>query len=223
MDAQKILILGTVGNCRDILEIILDINAAAGRNLWRPVGFLDDDQALWGQEICGLPVLGPLSQAQRLGNCLLVNGIGSPFNHRHKPDILAKTGAGPRRFATLVHPTARVSRWSVLGPGCVLFPQVCVHHGARLGAQVMVLSCSIINHDDLIGDYTCIASGVCISGGVKVGRCCYLGSSCAIRGYLDIGEGSLVGLGSAVIKDVPPNSVVAGNPARLLRDYPAQP
>jgi sugar O-acyltransferase (sialic acid O-acetyltransferase NeuD family) len=219
---SKILILGSVGNCRDILDIILDINAAAGRGQWEPLGFLDDDQDQWGRQVCGLPVLGPLSDAHRFPDCLLINGIGSPLNHRQKPRILARTGAGPERFATLAHPTAVISRWSAVGPGCVLFPQVVVHSGARLGRHVVVLSGSVINHDDVIGDYTCIASGVSISGGVEVGQCCYLGSNSVIRGYLQIGAGSLVGMGSTVLKDVPPASVVAGSPARVLRQDLAQ-
>jgi acetyltransferase-like isoleucine patch superfamily enzyme len=33
-----------------------------------------------------------------------------------------------------------------------------------------------------------------------------------------IGHGSVVGVGSAVTKDVPPRVVVAGNPARLVRE-----
>ena len=220
-DPQKILILGTGGNCRDILDIILDINAAAGRALWEPAGFLDDDQAQWGRQVCGLPVRGALSASVRQSGCLLVNDIGSPFNHRDKPAILAKTGAGPERFATLVHPTATLSRWASLGAGCVLFPQVAVHSGARLGDQVIVLTGGVINHDCLVGDYSCLASGVRLSGGVEVGSCCYLGSASAVRGNLKIGPGSLVGLGSAVVSDVPPDSVVAGNPARPLRSNAA--
>ncbi|MFH1034249.1 MAG: acetyltransferase [Pseudomonadota bacterium] len=216
-DAQKILILGTGGNCRDVLDTILDINAAAGRALWEPLGFLDDDQARQGQLVCGLPVLGPLSAAGGFDGCLLANVIGSPFNHNRRPEIAAKTGAPPERFATLVHPTATVSRWASLGPGCVLFPQVCLHNGARLGAQVVVLAGSVINHDDVIGDFTCIAAGVCVSGQVEVGAHCYLGSNSVIRGGLKVGQGSLVGMGSVVIRDVEPFSVVAGNPARRLR------
>ena len=220
--ARKILILGTGGNCRDVLDIILDINAAAGRTLWEPLGFLDDDPARQGREFCGLPVHGPLSEAARFPDCQLANIIGSPFNHRKKPQVAAKTGAAPERFATLVHPTAVVSRWAELGPGCVLFPHVCVHNGARLGAQVIVLSGCVINHDDVIGDYTFMASGARVSGEVEVGDCCYLGTGCLIKGNLCIGRGSLVGMGSVVIRDVAPDSVVAGNPARLLRRYQPQ-
>ena len=220
-EARKLLILGTGGNCLDILDIVLDINQAVGRVVWEPLGFLDDDPARRGYEFQGLKVLGPLAAVRDLPDSRLISGIGSPFNHRDKPAILAKTGAGPEGFATLVHPTATLSRWASLGAGCVLFPQVAVHSGARLGDQVIVLTGGVINHDCLVGDYSCLASGVRLSGGVEVGSCCYLGSASAVRGNLKIGPGSLVGLGSAVVSDVPPDSVVAGNPARPLRSNAA--
>ena len=44
-----------------------------------------------------------------------------------------------------------------------------------------------------------------------------IGSGATILAKLTIGENALVGAGSVVTKDVPPNAVVAGNPARLLR------
>lgn len=44
-----------------------------------------------------------------------------------------------------------------------------------------------------------------------------IGSSVTILCGLTIGENAIVGAGSVVTKDVPPNSVVAGNPARVLR------
>jgi acetyltransferase-like isoleucine patch superfamily enzyme len=44
-----------------------------------------------------------------------------------------------------------------------------------------------------------------------------IGSGCTILSNLTIGENALVGAGSVVTKDVPPNTIVAGNPARVLR------
>jgi UDP-2-acetamido-3-amino-2,3-dideoxy-glucuronate N-acetyltransferase len=44
-----------------------------------------------------------------------------------------------------------------------------------------------------------------------------IGSGSTILSKVTIGEGALVGAGSVVTKDVPPNAVVAGNPARVLR------
>jgi len=44
-----------------------------------------------------------------------------------------------------------------------------------------------------------------------------LGSGATILGRVTIGENAIVGAGSVVTKDVPSNSIVAGNPARILR------
>ncbi|MCJ7759654.1 N-acetyltransferase [Candidatus Bathyarchaeota archaeon] len=45
-----------------------------------------------------------------------------------------------------------------------------------------------------------------------------VGSGATILGNVTIGENAIVGAGSVVTKDVPPNTIVAGNPARILRD-----
>jgi UDP-2-acetamido-3-amino-2,3-dideoxy-glucuronate N-acetyltransferase len=44
-----------------------------------------------------------------------------------------------------------------------------------------------------------------------------IGSNATIMCGITIGEGALVGAGAVVTKDVPPNTVVAGNPAEVLR------
>ncbi len=44
-----------------------------------------------------------------------------------------------------------------------------------------------------------------------------IGSGATILSNTNVGENAIVGAGSVVTKDVPPNSIVAGNPARVLR------
>jgi acetyltransferase-like isoleucine patch superfamily enzyme len=44
-----------------------------------------------------------------------------------------------------------------------------------------------------------------------------IGSGATLLGGITIGEKAIVGAGSVVTKDVPPNAVVAGNPARVLK------
>ena len=46
---------------------------------------------------------------------------------------------------------------------------------------------------------------------------CYIGPGAKVLGPIRIGEGSLVGANAVVINDVPPRSVVAGVPARVIR------
>jgi acetyltransferase-like isoleucine patch superfamily enzyme len=75
----------------------------------------------------------------------------------------------------------------------------------------------VLTHDDVVGDYATIASGVRLGGGVRVAAGAYLGAGALVREGLTIGAGSLVGLGSVVLHDVPAGEVWAGNPARFLR------
>jgi sugar O-acyltransferase (sialic acid O-acetyltransferase NeuD family) len=213
---QEIVILGTNGNCIDIFETIESINAQKGWWVYECRGFLDDNESLHGQALCGVRVLGPLARAAELAGCCFVNGIGSPASYLNKAAIIASTGVAKERFITLVHPTAAVSRSAEIGRGTVIFEHVTISSNVRIGDHVIILPGAVISHDVRIGDYSCIAGGVCIAGGARIGRQCYLGMGGAI-GNISIGDCSLVGMGSVVLEDVAENSVVVGNPARFLR------
>jgi sugar O-acyltransferase (sialic acid O-acetyltransferase NeuD family) len=215
---RDIIILGTGGNCLDLVDLIEDANRAGAA--WRLLGFLDDDPARQGLSYRGLPVLGPLSSAPRHAGASFLNGIGSPSNHTRKLGIIAATGLPADRFATVVHPSAAVSRTANLGRGVALFPGVFVGHGATLGDHVIALPNAIVSHDCEIGAGTCIAGGASVSGGVKVGEACYLGTHCSIAIGAVLGRHALVGMGAVVLKDVAESTVVAGNPARVLRANP---
>lgn len=56
---------------------------------------------------------------------------------------------------------------------------------------------------------------VCVPTLVKSGAS--IGSSATLLCGITVGENAIVGAGSVVTKDVPPNTIVAGNPARILR------
>lgn len=219
---KKIVILGTGGNCLDILDTLGDINDARRENVYECAGFLDDDASKWNTEIFGARVLGGLATAPRYADCWFVNGIGSTKNFWRKHEIIAATKIPQERFETIIHPTASVSRTARLGPGTVIFQNVTVTSNVTIGAHVIILPASVLSHDDVIGDYTCIAGGVCISGNVSVGALCYLGSGATIKDSVQIGAGALVGMGSVVLRDVAENTVVVGNPARELRKVCAQ-
>jgi len=214
---KKIIILGTGGNCIDILDTIRDINAACRAATYECAGFLDDNKSTWRKDFYGLKVLGPLDSASSHKDCCFVNGIGSPHNFWQKKEIISKANIPDGRLETIIHPSACVSSMARLGHGTVVFQNVTIASNVQIGDHVIILPNSVISHDDIIGDYTCIAGGVCISGGVTIGHSSYLGTNSAIIGNITIGNYCLIGMGSVVLDSVDDNTVVVGNPARYLR------
>jgi serine acetyltransferase len=52
---------------------------------------------------------------------------------------------------------------------------------------------------------------------VRIGKHCFIGAGSIIPPGVTIGDGTIVGSGAVVLEDVPPGSIVAGNPAKVLR------
>jgi sugar O-acyltransferase (sialic acid O-acetyltransferase NeuD family) len=215
---KDIIILGTGGNCIDILDSINEINEKNDRKVYNCLGFLDDNINMHGKIINGAEVLGSLDDAKKFPHSFFVNGIGSQNNFWKKKDIISKTKIELSKFENIVHPTASVSKFAKLGLGVVIFQNVSVTSNVSIGNHVIILPNSIISHDVSIGDYSCITGGVCISGNVKIGEASYLGTNSSIKQGLSIGNQSLIGIGSVILKDVEPNSVYVGNPGKYLRD-----
>jgi sugar O-acyltransferase (sialic acid O-acetyltransferase NeuD family) len=211
--SEKLLILGAGGNSIGIIDAI---EAAGPQASFQIAGFLDDLPENRGREVLGYPVLGRIEDAGRFTDCRLVNGISSVESFRKREAIVARTGAGPERFATVVHPSAVISARAQVGRGCVVLANSVVCPEAALEDHVLILQGSTVNHHARVGAHATLSAGVTLLGSVEIGRSGFVGGGASVAPYVKIGAGALVGMGSVVIRDLPPGRVAAGNPAREL-------
>jgi sugar O-acyltransferase (sialic acid O-acetyltransferase NeuD family) len=216
MAATPVLVLGAGGNCRDIVDAMLDINRAAASPVFDPRGYLDDDPAKHGTLVGGFPVLGPLASWTDHPDAAFVNGVNGVDLTRRKAQILGDLGIPSDRWTNVIHPSAVVSSMATLGTDVVLLANVTVNSDARIGDHVMVLPNSVISHDDVIGDHCYLTPGVTLAGYVQLGEGAYIGAGATVRHRVTIGAGAVVGMGSVVLHDVTAGSTVAGSPARAL-------
>ncbi|WP_405143771.1 acetyltransferase [Sphaerisporangium sp. NBC_01403] len=209
-----LLIVGAGGFARETAQLVHAINDVSPT--WEPLGFLDDDPAKHGTVVDGMPVLGGSDEAVKR-DARIVVCTGNSRDYASRARIVARLGLPPERYATLVHPTASVSRSSTIGPGSIVLAQVVLTASVTVGAHVSVMPHVTLTHDDVVGDFATLTAGARLAGGVHVGRGAYIGSGALVRETLTIGSYALVGMGSVVIRDIPARQVWAGVPARFIR------
>ncbi|MFJ7066218.1 acetyltransferase [Streptomyces sp. NPDC101115] len=213
MTRKKLVIIGAGGFARETAQAAL----TAGMHL---VGHLDDDPALWGTKVDGVPVLGGTDRVHELRDASFVVCMGNPRDPASRARVVERLALPERRYTTVVHPTAIVSATSTIGPGTVLLAHTVLTASVRVGRHVAVMPQTVLTHDDEIGDFATFAAGVRLGGGARIGRGVYLGAGALVRENTEIGDWSLIGMGSNVLGDVPPGEVWVGNPARRLREAP---
>jgi UDP-3-O-[3-hydroxymyristoyl] glucosamine N-acyltransferase len=100
---------------------------------------------------------------------------------------------------------------------------VCIDRAAlgetRIGRGTKVDNLVQIGHNVQIGPHSLIVAQVGISGSTRLGHHVVMAGQSGSAGHLTIADGTQVAAQSAVMHDTPPGAVVAGSPARPLREY----
>lgn len=102
-----------------------------------------------------------------------------------------------------------------INPYCVIYGM----GGVTIGDDVMIAtSCVIVsaNHNYERTDIPMNLQGVNCKG-VRIGNDVWLGARVVVLDGVEIGDGSIIGAGSVVSKRVPPFSIAAGVPARVIK------
>lgn len=150
-------------------------------------------------------LLGPLRIGDR---CWIGPGvvIGTPPEVASLPQNAAWTG-------DLTHHGVEI------GDDTVVRELSTIHQGShrptRVGSRCWLLNRSYLAHDVQVGDDVTVSAGVSIGGHALVGRFANLGMNAAVHQRRVVGPGAMVGMSTAVARDVPPFAKVFGSPVRV--------
>ena len=203
---KTLAIAGAGGHGR----VVADLATLCG---WTPV-FFDDTllpQAAVLSWTCQGSTAALIERAAEFDG--LIVAIGNNATRLSLSMELQRAGG---HLATLLHPSAVVSKHARLGLGSVVMPNAVIMTGAELGNAVIINTAASVDHDCRVGDGVHVSPGARLCGGVVVGDLAWIGAGATVIPAICIGASAVVGAGSVVIRQVEANVTVTGNPARQL-------
>lgn len=210
LEKRPLVIIGASGLGKEV--------AWLARRLGRRVqGFLDDDPTLQDRSFYGSPVLGNLSAwPQFIDDAEFIIAIAAP---RVKKKILDKMQGEKRpTFAILIDPAASVEAdFTEIGFGTIICAGSVITADVKIGSHCLVNKLCSIGHDVVLEDYATLAPKVMLGGHVHLEPGVEIGAAAAVRQEVRLSAGSMIGMGSVVLKDVQPNTVMIGSPASPLK------
>lgn len=212
---RPVIVIGGGGHAK----VVIDMLRLRGRDI---IGFVDpvsppdlaydfppwlgDDDAVMTHRTAGIE---------------LANGIGSIASTKARRDIFERFQARGYRFTGITHPSAVIAHDAVMAEGVQIMAGAIVQSGVRIGANAILNTGCIADHDCWIGAHAHLAPRCVLSGNVQVEDDAHIGTAAAIIQGKRIGRGSIVGAGAVVIEDVPADTLVLGVPARIVRSLSA--
>ena len=210
---KNLVILGAGGLAREVYDLA---NYCYGNDPdFKIRGFLSDGPS--NIESYGYPpVLSTVNSYEIKHDDVFVSGIGNVMDRKKVVEIILKKGG---QFINLIHPSVVISPSVRLGTGIAIKAFSVLASNVTIGDFTFLQSSTICGHDVNIGNFCHVNSFSFFAGCVTVDDLVTINAGTRIVQSRHIGQCSVIGMGSVVIKDVPEGVKVFGNPAIIIEEY----
>lgn len=121
------------------------------------------------------------------------------------------------KFVNAIHPSVVIGDNVELGEGIVMMAGCIINPKSKIGDFTFFATGAQVDHDCDIKNYSSISAGSITGGYVTLGEFSAITLGVTVVDRLKIGKNTVIGAGSLVIKDLPDNVLVYGNPCKVIR------
>lgn len=166
------------------------------------------------------PGLHPLVESRKCGDDIKrVPAIIPLITPGYRKDVAIEMGKlGFSEAGVLLDPTAVIASTAQFDDGFQVNAGVVIGARTKFGKQVLVNRSASIGHDVEAKDFVSFGPGCVICGSCYVDTGVFVGAGATIAPGVNVGRNSVIGAGAVVVKNVPANTFVAGNPANVIRE-----
>jgi sugar O-acyltransferase (sialic acid O-acetyltransferase NeuD family) len=207
--STAIVLVGAGGLGREVLNYVLEVIRPSPH--LRVKGFLDDNPDAARPDGCAFPILGSILDYRIEPQDRFVMTIGDCVK---RAELTRKMEARGARFMTILHPTAYVAANATVGDGCIVGPFCAIGSDASVGDHVLLTWYSSLAHDSVCRSFAVLSPYSTANGGAIIEEGVFLGTHAVIHPKVRVAAWSKVASGSVVYRDVPPNCLALGNPAK---------
>ena len=207
---SRLMILGAGGHGKVVAEI------AELMGKWNEIVFLDDNKEI--DEINGYRVIGSLND-YKIYKDVYQYAFVAIGNNKLRLQIIEDITREGLIVPVLVHPFTFMSSNCLVQEGTVIMGGTVINTNSTIGKGCIINTSSSIDHDCVLEDGVHISPGVHIGGTVSVGKSTWICIGSSVANNIVIGSNVVVAAGSAVIKNIPENVMVAGVPAKIKKSF----
>lgn len=131
-----------------------------------------------------------------------------------------------KTISARIEPGALIREQVSIGKNAVVMMGAVINIGAEIGEKAMIDMNAVLGGRAIVGANSHIGAGAVIAGvvepasaePVRIGKNVLVGANAVVLEGVQVGDGAVVAAGAVVTKNVPANSVVAGVPARIIKE-----
>ena len=206
MNKPSLILIGAGGHAHACIDVIEQLGQ------YQIAGLIGMPDEMHAQHFCYevIGIDGDLEKTVKNSPHALI-AVGQIQTPDHRIRLYQQATELGFQLASIIAPSAYVSRRATIGAGSIVMHGAIINAGARVGNNCIINTRAIVEHDASVADHCHISTGAIVNGDATIGFGSFIGSGTIIKESVSVGLRCIVGMGLFVRNNLADYSCFVGN------------